>query len=197
MDELKEKIYDFDETVSIDEIKRGLMPFFDDICSRKRGTLFYDDFRSLILVLPNRCLAKACERRGLASHNHSSVNLIRYANNDFSYFSEEDEKSPFTYFHEKNALRNCLRLRLSASKDKLLLDVEIGDNSNEFQLKVLKIAIKYIKLIKEKDFFQEVEVNIWTYRGRSIYSSKRDEEELIFNDDFDNKIIEISQQSKK
>ena len=198
MEELKEKIYDFDETVSIEEIKRGLDPFFNDIYARKRGKLFYNDFRSIILVLPNRCLAKSCERYGLASHNHSAINLIRYIEGDNLYYDEDDEKNPFSSLTERKKIREeCVRIRLSASSDTLLTDIEIPNKKNEFQLKIIRLVILIIKGLKEKNAFPSFSINLWDNNGRHVYSSQNDDEDKILSDDYEEEIIEISKQSKK
>ena len=53
MDELKEKIFDFDDSVSSEEIYKGLEPFFNDLYARKRNTIFNKDFRSLSGLILN------------------------------------------------------------------------------------------------------------------------------------------------
>ena len=198
MDQLKEKIYDFEDSSSIEEIEKGLIEYFDEINSRKRGKLFYNDFRSIILVLPDRCLAKSCERYGLASHNHSAINLIRYVEGDNLLYKEEDEKNPYSSLHERKIVREkCVRIRISASSDTLLTDIEFPIKNTEFQLKIIRLVISLIKGLKEKKSFSTFSINLWDYNGRHLYSSQTDDEDKVLSDNYYERIIEISKQSKK
>lgn len=198
MDELKEKIYEFSDLEPFEEIENGLGSFFNDIIIRKRGTLFYDEFRSIIMVLSNKCLAKACERYGMASHNHSAINLVRYANNDDFYFSEEDESSPFSYIHEQKIVREkSLNFRISASSITFLINIDLPIKISKFQLMILRLVIKYIRTLKTKEVFSNYEINIWDYNGKHIYSSDNDSVDKILSKNYEDQLVELTIRSKK
>lgn len=197
MDELKEKIYDINTEMTDEEIKRTLMPFFNDLITRKKNILFTNDFKSIIMAFNDRCLAKACERDGLATHNHSAINLVRYYNDDLYYYSEEDENNPYASMREKKMEREVLRMRFASSLDSVLMDVQFGDSNNEFQLRVLKIVVDLFKGIKRNNIFNKCIVNLWDSKGIRIYNSQTDLEDAILDDHFDSKLIDINEQRKK
>jgi len=197
MGELKEKIYDINTNMTDEEIKRILMPFFNDLIARKKNVLFTNDFKAIIMAFNDRCLAKVCERDGLASHNHSAINLVRYYNDDMYYYSEEDENNPYASMREKKIEKEVLRMRFASSLDSILMDIQFADTNNEFQLRVLKIAIDFFKDIKKHNIFKNCIVNLWDSKGIRIYNSQNDLEDAILDDNFNNKLIEINEERKK
>ena len=117
---------------------------------------------------------------------------------DNLYYKEEDEKNPFASMTERRIVREqCVRIRISASSDTLLTDIEFPIKNNDFQLKIIRLVISFIKGLKEMKVFPTFNINLWDYNGRHIYSSQTDEEDKVLSDNYDDRIIEISKQSKK
>ncbi|MBP5684048.1 MAG: hypothetical protein J6X02_02185 [Bacilli bacterium] len=198
MNEITETIYEFNEQQSQEELEQEFFPYFNDVFFRKRGNLFYNDFRSIIVVLPNRCAAKACERYGMATHNHSAINLIRYFNGNNFYFPEEDEKNSHSYIHEQKIVREeALNFKISASSITLLVNIELPVKINEFQLRIFRVVIDHIKHLKKQHAFSKYEINIWDYNGKHIYSSDNDREDKVLSDNYGDQLIDLTIQSKK
>lgn len=194
---MKEKLIVFEDSMTDKDIIKSLIPFFNDIYAHKRGVMFTNDFRSVIVVFDNIGYAKVCERNGYASHTQSAINILRYKNNDNDYLSEEDMNNPFIYRSEQKELREqAYNFRFSASKDDFLLDIAVPPVNNQFQLKILRIVIKIIQELKQRQAFAKFTVNLWSGNEHLLYSSSMEEVDVIQNDDFDDKLIQITEKKR-
>ena len=194
---MKEKIIVFEDSMTDKEIVKTLIPFFNDIYAKKRGVMFKNDFRTVIVVFDNIGYAKICERNGYAPHTHSAINILRYKNNETDFLSEEDMNNPFLYRSEQKEIReHTYNFRISASKDDFLLDIAVPPVNNQFQLKILRIVIKIIQELKQRQAFAKFIVNLWSGNEHLLYSSSMEEVDVIQNDDFDDKLIQITEKKR-
>ncbi len=184
---MREKVYEFNDSMTDEEISKELIPLFNDICARKRGKLFTNDLRSVILVFNDKAYAQICDRNGYASHTHASVNLVRRYNNDDNYFYEEDQNNPFSYRSDQKQIREeAFNFRFAADNTDLLLDIGISKEKKMFQLRLLRIIIKIVQDLKRNNMFSKFAVNLWSGNEHLVYASSSEE---IDTKDFDDKLI--------
>lgn len=187
---MREKVYEINDSIIDEEIKRIFNPFFNDICARKRGKLFTNDLRSIIVVFKDKAYAQVCDRNGYASHTHASINLVRRYNNDDNYFYEEDQNNPFCYKSDQKQVREeTISFKFSTDNTELLLDIGIPKDKNMFQLRMFSLIIKMVQYLKKNNKFSRFTVNLWSGNEHLIYSSSSEEKDIIDNVDFDNKLI--------
>ena len=75
-DEIKETIYEFDESVSYEDIEKDLLKVFNSLYEHKRNDIYKDPYKSVIVITPDKCTMKECDEYGRNPHHQSIVNLI-------------------------------------------------------------------------------------------------------------------------
>ena len=166
-EEMKESIYDFDDTTSYKEIQKLLVNFISNICENRRRDAYDGAYKAVVLLLPNKGALKACENNGKCLHEQSIVNLVRYLIGDYSYLEEEDISNPYSYMYESRMVREeGLEVRFSAGLNELLIEISQGKNISEFQLRTL---ILIIELCKEITVFNKKEFHMKSPKAKIYF----------------------------
>ena len=153
-----------DETIYIINNKldnnQVLETFFSQLYGKSKNNP--NDILSSILIFPCKLGAKISDGNGIYPYLHSTINITRFLNKKRDYLSISGLNYPYLYQEENDQImNNAVEIKLLNRINRLT--VMITTNLEElsiFQLKALNKIVKICNIMKEKQLYESVIINI-------------------------------------
>lgn len=160
MYKLEENIY---SGISPEDVKEPLRNFLQEVVN-KRAFNKEGGLQASIIILPDRVGAKICEKKGVASHQHSHINLYRFLNGNNNFLEPQDMGKIGLYLEDQeDIIRHCVEGRiLSNPKEIGLILFAYQATLTEFQKKVLETLTELLQEIQSQNIYQTVKLGIST-----------------------------------
>lgn len=153
---LSEKVY---SSNSIDECE--IRSFFDELVYRKREDPVEGGLQASMLILANKFAAKVNEKDGTGLHLCEFVNLVKFLNDDHTYFIDKAMRFPMLYSKQHDVImQEGIAVRILDGDKSLIISISSFKMINDYQKEVLK---KLLLVCREKiDNYQNIEIGINT-----------------------------------
>lgn len=153
---LSEKVY---SSNSIDEYE--IRSFFDELVYRKREDPVEGGLQASMLILANKFAAKVNEKDGTGLHLCEFVNLVKFLNDDHTYFIDKAMRFPMLYSEQLDVImQEGIEVRILDGDKSLIISISSFKMINDYQKEVLK---KLLLVCREKlDNYQNIEIGINT-----------------------------------
>ena len=161
---LEERIYEGRIENDEKDILRQLNLFLSNIIKRKRDDPIEGGLQATMIILPTSFGAKVTENDGKSVHERGFVNLVKHLNGDRKYLTDEGIRKLYLYKEESlQKIREGIEIRILDGENHLMLAITAqNNNQTEFQFDIIKKLLKYCKQIKDRGFYDIVEVGFHT-----------------------------------
>lgn len=160
---LEETIYCMRDNDSDEEKKSVLNSFFDEIVRRRRSNVFSGGLQAGLVISNDACAAKVSEDDGFGSHVSTSVNLVRYLNNDGVYVTEKGIGYPVLYRDDLKQLNteDYVDSKIIDSSKRLMMSfISNYDRLSLFQIQSIKSIIDIFKELKDTGVYDDINVGL-------------------------------------
>ncbi len=161
--ELEETIYCIRDNDSEDEKKKVLNSFFDEIVKRRRSDVFSGGLQAGLVIGNDACAAKVNENDGYGSHMGTSVNLVRYLNDEGVYITEEGIGYPALYREDLKQLNteDYIGSQILDGNSKLMMSfISNYEKLTPFQIKTIRSIVDIFKELKDSGIYDDINVGI-------------------------------------
>ena len=151
--ELEQKVYS-----GVEE----LPDFFEEVIE-KRAFNEEGGLQAALVILPNQVGAKICEENGLASHQHSQVNLVRSLEGKTDFISPRQMSHLNDYREEQiKLITTALEGRIISNPDEINLVLFANERLTDYQIEVLQKIIDIYQDIRDRQVYSSVNLGIST-----------------------------------
>ena len=160
--EMKEKVYSTDSSISKEEITNILYYFFDEVVERKRRNVVEGGLLAGLVAAKDGFAAKINEGDGKCSHFSTSINLVKYLNGDDFFITDKGIGNTKLYRDALNELFiKCIESRIVAGDRELLMSFNSNKGAlSEFQLDLLQSIADSCKLLIDNDILDDVNLGL-------------------------------------
>ena len=182
--ELTEKIY-----YSKNDDFSFLDSFMEEVISRRKMNE-EGGLQAGIVILKDRVGAKVCDDDGLASHQQSFINVIRFLKGEMNFVSPREVSFYlFTREDQNEMVLNGIEVRIISNLEEIQFLIFAHMNMfNEYQIQCLNTIIEIVKKIQEQNIYQSVNIGISTEEISKEYG--------VFTDEFLQKWNRFMEQNK-
>lgn len=155
---LEEKIYSSKGNKSeLCDIELRL--FFNELIERKREDPIEGGLQAGMIILSDEFAAKINENDGSGLHSCTNINLVKYLNNDYRYYSDKAMRFPALYWDQTKVLsEEGVEIRILNGSEELMIEMSAVNNINNYQKEIIKKIISICKDIM--DNYQKVMIGI-------------------------------------
>lgn len=175
-EQLNEKVYSVDSGNSKENITEILYYFFDEIIKRKQSS--NGGLSAGLVVSGDRFAAKIGEDDGKSSHFCTSINLVRYLNDDDYFITSRGVGNISFYKEDLNTLfLTCIESRITAGDRELLMSFASNKGVlTEFQEDLLQSIVDVCKLLIDNGIIDDVCLGFRTGHIEYIVRNWNDDE---------------------
>lgn len=159
-----EKIYYGTENNGEEKIREQIGAFCDELYERRRDDSIEDGLQASVIIMPNAFAAKVNENDGIDPHKITEINLLRFLKNKNKYYKGEAAGNFMLIYDEaKEIMRKCVEIRIIDGKNYFMAAIVSNrEIKSEYQIKVLKTVIDYLRCLQQSRKYTHVHVGFHT-----------------------------------